>query len=70
MLLSKSLRQQNIPTLFDNLLFRAKASILQLQRGWQNWRGGQVKWQQQSQLTTSPICARSQTDLWVGATEA
>jgi VanW like protein len=70
MLLSKSLRQQNIPTLFDNLLFRAKASILQLQRGWQNLRGGQVKWQQQSQLTTSPICARSQTDLWVGATDA
>lgn len=70
MSLAQSLRQQKIPTLFDNLLFRAKASILQLRRGWQNWCAGQVKWPQQAQLTTLPICARSQTDLWVGATEA
>ncbi len=70
MSLAQSLRQQKIPTLFDNLLFRAKASLLQLRRGWQNWRGGQVKWQQQAKLTSSPICARSQTNLWVGATEA
>jgi VanW like protein len=70
MSLAKSLSQPSIPTLFENLLFRAKASLLQLRRGWQNWRGGQVKWPQQAQLTTSPICARSQTDLWVGATEA
>ncbi len=67
---AQSLRQQSkIPTLFGNLLFRAKASILQFRRGWQNWRGGQVKWPQGSQLDSAPTCASSQTALWVGASD-
>jgi VanW like protein len=71
--LPEMLHQTTIPNLFDNLLFRIKASILQLKRGWQNWHVGQVKWQRQAtptKLNTAPICARSQTDLWVGATPA
>jgi glycosyltransferase involved in cell wall biosynthesis len=63
--------ERNVPSLVNNLIFRAKSIGLQLQRGWKNWHDPHIcKWQQQSQLTDANICAQSRTNLWVGATEA
>jgi glycosyltransferase involved in cell wall biosynthesis len=64
--------ERNVPSRFNNLIFRAKSIGLQLQRGWKNWCDSDTKkWSQRStQLTNANICAQSRTDLWVGATEA
>jgi glycosyltransferase involved in cell wall biosynthesis len=67
----RTLHQHQLPTPIANLIFRAKAIGLQLQRGWKNWRDRDTqKWPQQSERINANICASSRTDLWVGASAA
>jgi hypothetical protein len=62
---------RQVPARINQLTFRLKSSCLQLQRGWRNWHDPAIsKFPHQSQLNDANICAESQTDLWIGASEA
>lgn len=61
-----------IPSRFDNLIFIAKTKVLQVMRHWQNlWNPMLRRWPVvQTRSRNLPLAAKSQSQLWVGATAA
>jgi hypothetical protein len=62
---------RRVPSRLADWIFKAKATLHQGRRGWQNWRNPQIhKWSVGQEFATLVVAAESRTDLWVGATAA
>lgn len=64
-------REKEIPSQTKALIFRGKAALLQLRRGWQNSFDPQIKFSPvNNELKNKKIVAESKTELWAGNNKA
>jgi hypothetical protein len=58
------MKNEQLPTRTQALIFRGKASLLQIKRGFENFRNGDLKKYSQNEIDNNPALAESITPLW------
>lgn len=58
------MKNEQLPTRTQALIFRGKASLLQIKRGFENLRNGDLKKHSQKEIESQTTIAESITPLW------